>query len=220
MNQKKIFGAISCILITLTALLLIIFQWSWSSVKYRPSEKKIAALRNRGLNIEKTWKSGIFRFYLTGEALVEDPSMEGAYYEGQLNAKGQFHGRGKIVFPDGNWIDGEFVEGFIEGFAVSVEPDGSRKEGQYRRGKMYGQGKEIRADGIRYKGEWKDDEWHGWGTATLPNGGSLTGLWNQGSFEGIGKDTCNPPPAKDPPGDSAVPIKVPYPNRPKIITAA
>lgn len=187
MNQKKIFGALSVILITLMAALVIIFQWSWSSVKDRPSEQKIAALRNGGVNIEKTWKPGIFRFYLTGDALVEDPSMEDAYYEGRLNARGKFHGRGKIVFPDGNRLDGGFVEGFTEGLAISIQPDGSRREGQFRRGRMCGQGKEIRADGTCYEGEWKDDEWHGWGTATFPNGDLLTGLWDHGKFEGKGK---------------------------------
>jgi hypothetical protein len=188
MNQKKIFGAVSGILITLMAALLSIVLWSWSSLEDCPSAQKIANLRKGGVNIDKIlWKPGVFRFYLTGDALVEDPSMEGAYYVGRLNKRGKFHGRGKIVFPDGDRLDGEFVEGFMEGFAVSVQPDGSHREGQYRRGRMCGQGKEIRADGTSYEGEWQGDLWHGWGTATFPNGDRLTGLWNYGKFEGKGK---------------------------------
>ncbi|KAL6060344.1 2-isopropylmalate synthase [Balamuthia mandrillaris] len=83
---------------------------------------------------------------------------DGTYYEGEFGENTHYHGRGKLVLPDG------------------TENEGTWENGQMVRGKV------RFSNGTRYEGEVKNGLCHGEGMATFPNGTVFAGEWKDGAF--------------------------------------
>jgi len=88
---------------------------------------------------------------------------DSAIYDGAFN-EGRFHGKGKLVWRNGDMYEGEFKEGL-----------------------MHGKGKHILPELLVYEGEFSEGLWEGQGTVKYNNDVSYSGLFKQGYYNGIGK---------------------------------
>lgn len=132
-------------------------------------------------------------------------------YEGeQLN--GKWHGRGKLVFHNGETYEGQFEQGKACGRGTYTWSDKSYYTGSWRDNKRAGHGTQffsqsawwssydgsfsddkIEGDGTlqggtrRYSGSFKSGKAEGNGTLTLYNELTYQGSWKDGRFHGAGK---------------------------------
>ncbi|KXS18461.1 hypothetical protein M427DRAFT_109636 [Gonapodya prolifera JEL478] len=134
-----------------------------------------------------------------------------AVYEGDRDANGARHGKGKTTFPNGDMYIGEYVNGLKQGKGVYrwkngaiysgdyvanaregrgtfVYPDGSRYKGDFVRGRRQGNGTYLFANADSYSGEWAEDLRHGNGTYIYGGSGvKRIGVWEKGVFKGAGE---------------------------------
>ena len=120
------------------------------------------------------------------------------------------NGKGKLIYPQGDYYEGDFVDGKIEGFGHYVNKltcisyigdwkndlqDGygtekwnnqTEYQGQYREGKKWGKGSIQFKDGSRYIGEFYSDQLHGKGRFIWNNGSEYEGNWRYNKMEGYG----------------------------------
>jgi len=73
----------------------------------------------------------------------------------------QIHGKGVLMYANGNRYEGEWENDVINGHGTLFYADGDKYEGQWSQGKMHGTGTYTYADGDQYTGEWCDDQRHG-----------------------------------------------------------
>ncbi|XP_069709880.1 radial spoke head 1 homolog [Phaenicophaeus curvirostris] len=114
-------------------------------------------------------------------------------YEGERNAEGERHGRGKAHLPNGDTYDGEYECGLRSGQGTYRFMNGARYIGGYLQNKKHGQGTFYYPDGSVYEGSWVNDQRHGYGRYTYANGDTYTGEWFDDKRHGQGiyiyKDT-------------------------------
>ncbi|XP_054439698.1 MORN repeat-containing protein 1 [Pteronotus mesoamericanus] len=130
-------------------------------------------------------------------------------YEGEWKG-GKTHGHGKLLFKDGSYYEGEFVDGEItgEGFRhwattgntysgqfVLGEPQGHGVmkygaggcyEGALSRGVREGYGRLVDQDGNVYEGSFHDNRRHGQGHTAFRNGDTYDGDWVRDRRQGHG----------------------------------
>ena len=88
------------------------------------------------------------------------------YYKGEVK-DGKPHGKGFIQYQNGDWREGNFMEGRANGFGVYYSVEEKRKDsGEYENGKRTGIGR-IELDEEVYEGEWNDEGEHGRGILTF-----------------------------------------------------
>ncbi|KFO31772.1 MORN repeat-containing protein 1 [Fukomys damarensis] len=134
-------------------------------------------------------------------------------YEGEWKG-GKKHGRGKLLFKDGSYYEGDFVDGEITGQGcqhwacsgntysgqfVLGEPQGhgiityragGRYEGELCCGLREGQGILVDPDGQVYQGSFHDNKRHGWGQMLFKNGDKYEGDWIRDGRQGHGVLRC------------------------------
>ena len=69
-------------------------------------------------------------------------------YTGAME-KGQMHGKGALVYPNGEKYEGDFQHGKRHGFGVYSYSDGGRFEGEWVDDKVHGRGVSVYASGNR-----------------------------------------------------------------------
>eukprot|EP00927_Polykrikos_kofoidii_P037793 TRINITY_DN32009_c0_g1_i1.p1 TRINITY_DN32009_c0_g1~~TRINITY_DN32009_c0_g1_i1.p1 ORF type:complete len:657 (+),score=94.01 TRINITY_DN32009_c0_g1_i1:71-1972(+) len=90
----------------------------------------------------------------TAETGVGEAASAGMVtYEGQWRDK-QFHGRGRLLSPDGSVYDGQFRLGSEDGYGRFVAASGSVHEGDWKDGRKHGFGTLSNDDGSLYSGRW------------------------------------------------------------------
>jgi len=109
----------------------------------------------------------------------------GEIYIGEISY-GEPHGKGKYWC---SFYDGEFIDGYREGWGSQELDDGSRYEGNWNRGFMEGVGYYEFACGQTYSGTFYGDVMHGMGTLEKGNGETYAGEWKNGKREGEGVET-------------------------------
>lgn len=92
----------------------------------------------------------------------------------------------RIVYPGGEWYEGELANGIREGKGVYHYSDGSTYEGMWKGGQPNGQGVALWSDQTKYDGEWSDGERDGRGTFTWPSGDYYEGEFKHGKMSGFG----------------------------------
>ncbi|XP_026745549.1 MORN repeat-containing protein 4 homolog [Trichoplusia ni] len=102
----------------------------------------------------------------TGAYKYED----GTRYVGEWNSKGQKHGMGHLVLPDGTRYDGALIGGLCSGLGVMAFPDGAKYEGEFMQGWFHGHGVFWRADGMKFEGEFRGGRVWGLGLVTFSDG--------------------------------------------------
>ncbi|XP_029805816.1 MORN repeat-containing protein 1 isoform X2 [Suricata suricatta] len=134
-------------------------------------------------------------------------------YEGEWKG-GKKHGRGKLLFKDGGYYEGEFVDGEITGEGRRVwassgdtysgqfvlgEPQGhgimkykagGYYEGELSHGAREGYGHLVDRDGQDYRGCFHDNQRHGQGHMVFRNGDRFEGNWVRDRRQGHGVLRC------------------------------
>ncbi|MGE5371581.1 MAG: MORN repeat-containing protein [Solirubrobacterales bacterium] len=162
-------------------------------------------IRNIAHNARMALTVGLFvlmtLFSLPGPVMAQAP-----------NAAGGFTGYARYTWSPGEYYQGYFRNGLMDGTGVYVWPNGDRYSGRFVRGVKSGQGVFHWANGMMYTGSFQDDRitgtgtitWqngekyrgavvdgqpNGQGTYTWPNGNSYTGTWIKGKRTSPGKYT-------------------------------
>ena len=65
---------------------------------------------------------------------------DGGSFAGDMNADGERHGKGRLVYPHGGYYDGEWSHGKKHGKGVQVSPCGRQYSGLWNQGKKEGPG--------------------------------------------------------------------------------
>jgi len=136
----------------------------------------------------------------------------GSAYKGELNAQGQSHGYGRIVWTNGDEYegqfsnglfqgkgkliskgytvyDGEFDQGYMNGQGTLEFENGDKYIGEFSRSAFNGKGKLISADESVYVGNFLSNEITGKGKWVFANKGVYRGELKSGVFHGKGKLT-------------------------------
>ena len=128
----------------------------------------------------KTYKGSISSDW-EPEGYGKGTGFNGVTYSGFWK-DGHFHGRGRVEYPDGRWLEGIFDNGkFSLGKGSITYSDGSRYEGEMKDGSPHGKGKITFANGSFYEGELKDGIPHGKGREVTDHT-ILDGEFEEGKF--------------------------------------
>ena len=115
--------------------------------------------------------------FIDETAWITQEYMSEAYEETTIT------GQGTIRFGDGTYT-GELVDGFPHGKGRIVWDDGNIYEGEWSNGVANGYGTMIwNTHGVSYTGYWENWNMHGQGTYTYANGTTLTGRWENNEFK-------------------------------------
>jgi hypothetical protein len=111
------------------------------------------------------------------ELKVEEVKDATVWYTSE-DGKGRYKGELKNGLPNGkgikhlyniiSYIDGNFVDGFAEGYGKQTYEQTWEKiqpyyEGEFKRNKFHGKGTYYYDNGNYYKGDWKDSKYNGQG---------------------------------------------------------
>lgn len=103
--------------------------------------------------------------------------VDGSTYLGQFDA-GKRHGQGALKLADGGVMEGEWLNGELEGYAEISLADGFRYSGLFQLGQRHGNGIAYYPSGASYDGEWRCDLRCGHGLwvagASVQSGAELT----------------------------------------------
>eukprot|EP01089_Gocevia_fonbrunei_P020430 TRINITY_DN7625_c0_g3_i1.p1 TRINITY_DN7625_c0_g3~~TRINITY_DN7625_c0_g3_i1.p1 ORF type:complete len:112 (-),score=21.01 TRINITY_DN7625_c0_g3_i1:17-352(-) len=103
-------------------------------------------------------------------------------YEGEFLC-GEPDGQGVMILEDGAIkVEGEFREGYVEGYATLTSKTGKVYTGYLLQSIKHGHGVMKYEDGRLYDGEWLSGKEEGYGTMTYPDGIKKQGLWKAGVF--------------------------------------
>lgn len=114
----------------------------------RPDEKFFALVPPPGT------EPSLLILQTLSRAIMKKLNESGARYEGDLDENGLRHGKGKVIYIDGTYYDGNWFKGKKEGW-----------------------GEHLYADGTIYKGDWKNDQREGLGKIHYLNGNTLYGSY-------------------------------------------
>jgi len=105
-------------------------------------------------------------------------------YEGQVNAQGEKHGHGTLIFNHGDRYEGQWKHNRMHGEGTYAFADGDKYVGQWQDNKMHGRGTYFYASGDKYTGQFADDVKDGPGTYIFKNGDRWEGVYLQGKKHG------------------------------------
>ncbi|KAK2504314.1 hypothetical protein MC885_011287 [Smutsia gigantea] len=107
-----------------------------------------------------------------------------------------FVGHGKLLFKDGSYYEGEFVDGEImgegfrhwawSGYGCLVDLDGQTYWGSFHDNKRHGHGRMAFRNGDTYEGDWVWDQRQGHGVLCCADGSTYKGQWHGDVFSGLG----------------------------------
>lgn len=88
---------------------------------------------------------------------------DGSSYEGYVNCSGEYEGRGKYTFSNGEKYIGQFRASEMHGYGIAHFASGDRYEGNFHLDKRSGKGIIYYADGDKYDGLWLEGKKNGKG---------------------------------------------------------
>ena len=92
----------------------------------------------------------------------------GDFYEGEFK-NGEINGFGFYIWKNKHSYEGNFINGKMHGYGIYKWPDGNIYEGQYKNNIKEGEGEFIWKDGRKFKGNFKNGRPHGQGILTIDN---------------------------------------------------
>ena len=113
----------------------------------------------------------------------------------RVNSEGKMFRRGKYNFPNGDFYDGEWIDGKRNGKGLYQYVNGDKYVGEFKDGRWHGFGiltlapRQINGEtiiGRRYEGYWKHGKKHGRGLFIIGNGNSYDGEFKFDKFHGQG----------------------------------
>ncbi|XP_023377405.1 MORN repeat-containing protein 1 [Pteropus vampyrus] len=139
---------------------------------------------NSFFRYEGEWKGG--KTHGRGKLLFKD----GSFYEGEF-VHGEITGKGRRLWAaSGNTYSGQFVLGEPQGHGVLQYKAGGRYEGAFHHGMREGHGCLVDQDGQVYQGWFHNDKRHGHGQMTFQNGDKYDGDWVRDQRQGHGVLRC------------------------------
>ena len=105
-------------------------------------------------------------------------------YEGHVNAQGEKHGHGTLIFNSGDRYEGQWKHNRMHGEGTYAFADGDKYVGQWQDNKMHGRGTYFYASGDKYTGQFADDVKDGPGAYIFKNGDRWEGVYLQGKKHG------------------------------------
>lgn len=93
--------------------------------------------------------------------------LNDAVFEGEVDTEGKPVGKGKLTLKNGDFYEGEFVDGCFEGSGVlNKTSEGAVYRGQFKNNMRHGEGVQTWKDGRKYEGGFCEDKRDGYGTRT------------------------------------------------------
>ncbi len=127
----------------------------------------------------------------TSVGSVVSPCNNDVQYEGPyrlLKAPiGEYTGKGKYTFANGDIYEGDFVNGELTGKGKYTFTNGDIYEGKFAYGELTGKGKYTWTSGEIYEGDFVDGKRTGRGKLTSSNGDIYEGNFVDGKLTGKGK---------------------------------
>jgi hypothetical protein len=100
---------------------------------------------------------------------------------------GKKEGKGKLIYPDGTYYEGNFKNDLYEGEGIYEWPEEGRKyKGEFHCGNIEGNGETQYNDGSLYKGKYIGGIKQGEGSYTWNNGQTFIGNWLNNELHGKG----------------------------------
>ncbi|XP_045244154.2 MORN repeat-containing protein 1 isoform X4 [Macaca fascicularis] len=135
---------------------------------------------NSFFRYEGEWKGG--RKHGHGKLLFKDGSYyEGAFVDGEITGEGRRHWAWS-----GDTFSGQFVLGEPQGYGVMEYKAGGCYEGEVSHGMREGHGFLVDRDGQVYQGSFHDNKRHGPGQMLFKNGDKYDGDWVRDQRQGHG----------------------------------
>ncbi|XP_045659427.1 MORN repeat-containing protein 1 isoform X4 [Ursus americanus] len=135
---------------------------------------------NSFFRYEGEWKGG--KKHGQGKLLFKD----GSYYEGEF-VDGEITGEGcRLWASSGNTYSGQFVLGEPQGRGVMKYKAGGHYEGELSHGLREGHGRLVDRDGQAYWGSFHNNQRHGRGHMVFRNGDKYEGDWVRDQRQGHG----------------------------------
>jgi len=114
-------------------------------------------------------------------------SIEGNLYEGYYNDDGKKHGKGTLIWDNGDMYEGLWKNDERCGEGKIVFQNGDVYEGTWENDTANGKGVFRFSNGDFYEGEWRFSYKHGYGKWTSKNGDVFEGNWRMDKRNGKGK---------------------------------
>lgn len=115
---------------------------------------------------------------------------DGDRYKGGLNCFGKFQDFGKYTWQNGDFYEGNFVEGEPNGYGKNRAGD-TRYEGEFKDGKRHGQGRLTNDLGVIFEGTFASNTREGLFNITHPSGEVETGNYVNGFRDGEWSTSLN-----------------------------
>ena len=113
-------------------------------------------------------------------------TVNGDYYEGEF-VNGKKEGNGIIIYKNGTKYEGKLKQNKHNGFGKLTQLDGEVFIGEWKDGKINGTGTRYHSNGDKYVGNYKNNIRNGNGHYMFSNGDSYEGNWENGKANGQGK---------------------------------
>ncbi|KAF3820408.1 hypothetical protein GH733_015917 [Mirounga leonina] len=150
------------------------------SLSSRRSGYGVYVYPNAFFRYEGEWKGG--KKHGQGKLLFKD----GSYYKGEF-VDGEITGKGcQLWASSGNTYSGQFVLGEPQGHGIMKYKAGGRYEGEFSHGLREGHGHLVDQDGQAYWGSFHENKRHGRGHMVFRNGDKYEGDWVRDQRQGHG----------------------------------
>ena len=110
--------------------------------------------------------------------------VSGAVYTGEICSEPIRHGKGKYVWPDGEFYEGDWANGVRHGHGKYSYANGNVYIGDFTENSITGTGRMEYHDGRVYDGDWVHGLKHGKGKLTCPDGTVYDGDWEEDEMTG------------------------------------
>ena len=133
---------------------------------------------NDGTTYEGNW----YKNYPHGrgkEYFIDGSQFEGLFENG-------FKKKGKFVWVDGSYYDGDIKNNYFEGYGTFKWKEGRKYVGSWKNGKMNGIGVMTYTDGAKYEGEFVNGKREGKGNYFWNKNKYYKGSWKKGKQDGDG----------------------------------
>jgi len=109
----------------------------------------------------------------------------GDYYDGEF-LDGKKNGKGSIIYKNGIKYSGTFKNDKHDGYGKLIQLNGEIYEGQWKNGKIHGKGIRLHSNGDKYIGNYVNNVRNGEGQYFSYNGDSYKGNFVNGKANGVG----------------------------------
>jgi hypothetical protein len=153
---------------------------SYLSDRYRLTIKQKPVMLKDGSIYHGSWDSFLNRHGFGTYLQVNGCKFVGCFERNIITQNG------RLIDKNGDYYEGEFLEGKSHGKGVLVKENGTKYVGYWKFDLQDGEGEEIYIDGAKYVGQFVAGEKCGFGQFFYPDGSNYEGMFFKNSFHGKG----------------------------------